>query len=125
MIRYRYVSDLTPPAPFVTLQLRCPATGREAPGLPAQVDSAADRTIVPASVVAALELVQDGHAVFQGFGGQLFELPIYLVAVTVHDLPPVMVRVALGEREPFILLGRDVLNSLRLVLDPQLVLDIG
>jgi hypothetical protein len=90
------------------------------------VDSAADRTIVPGTVIAALELVQDGHAVFQGFGGQLLELPIYLVAVTVHDLPAVMTRVALGEREPFLLLGRDVLNAHRFLLDrPQLALEIG
>jgi hypothetical protein len=81
---------------------------------------------VPDAVVAALQLVQDGRAVFHGFGSQLIELPLHLVAVTVHDLPPVLVRAALGEREPYVLLGRDVLNRLRLLLDgPQLILDIG
>jgi hypothetical protein len=126
MIRYRYLADLVPPAPFVHVSLRCPATGSERTNLPAQVDSAADRTVVPDTVVAALQLVQDGRAVFQGFGSQLVELPLYLLAVTVHDLPPVLVRVTLGEHEPYVLLGRDVLNRLRPLLDgPQLMLEIG
>jgi hypothetical protein len=82
---------MDPPAPFVNVTLRCPATGNEKTNLPAQVDSAADRTVVPDTVVAALQLVQDGRAVFQGIGSQLVELPLYLVAVIVHDLPPVLV----------------------------------
>jgi hypothetical protein len=48
------------------------------------------------------------------------------VAITVHDLPLVLVRVALGEWEPYILLGRDVLNAYRVLLDgPQTFLEIG
>lgn len=126
MIQYRYSADLNPPAPFVNVSLRCPSTGEQAVGLPAQVDSAADRTVLPGNVVTALKLAQDGRAVFQGLGSNLIELPIYLVAVTVHDLPPVLIRAALGEHEPYILLGRNVLNTHRFLLDgPQLVLGIG
>jgi hypothetical protein len=126
MIRYRYLTALEPPAPFVNVTLRCPATGREQAGLPAQIDSAADRTVVPDTIIGALQLAQDGRAVFKGFGSQLVELPLYLVAVVVHDLPPVLTRVALGEHEPYVLLGRDILNRLRLLLDgPQLILEIG
>jgi hypothetical protein len=63
---------------------------------------------------------------FEGFAGEVVELPIFLVAVQVHDLTPVLVRAALGEREPHVLLGRDVLNVQRYTLDgPQLALEIG
>jgi hypothetical protein len=111
MIAYRYVQDLNPPAPFVNVSLRCPATGRSAENLPAQVDTAADRTVLPGPIVAALALVEDGRMPFQGFAGEIIELPIYLVGIRVHDLPEMLVRAALGSREPHILLGRDVLNA--------------
>jgi len=61
----------------------------------------------------------------QGFAGEVVELPIFLVEISVHDLAAVAIRAAYGEKEPHILLGRDVLNAHRLVLDgPNLILDI-
>jgi len=125
VIRYKYVPILAPPAPFVNAVVRCPTTGRQAENVPAQVDTGADRTVLPRSVVTALELVQVGQFLCEGFGSQIMELPLYLVEVRLHDLPPVLVRAALGEREQWVLLGRDVLNAHRLLLDgPQLALEI-
>jgi hypothetical protein len=125
MIRYRHAAQLNPPAPFVNVSLRCPATGTQVANLPALVDSAADHSVLPGATVAALGLVEDGRLLFQGFAGDVLELPVFLTEVRVHDLPPLLVRAVLGEREPFILLGRDVLNSYRIVLDgPQLALEI-
>lgn len=126
MIRYRYALERVPPAPFVNVSLACPQTGTRAIDLPAQVDTGADRTVLPGRVVTAMGLQQDGQLVFEGFGSLLLALPVYLVEVHIHEFPPVRVRAALGEREPHILLGRDVLNAHRLLLDgPQLALEIG
>ena len=125
MIRYRYVTHLQPPAPFVNVTVRCPTTGSQMNDLPAQVDTAADRTVLPGSVIAGLGLVQVGRFLFEGFGGTITELPVYLVAVQLHNLPPVELQAVLGERERFILLGRDVLNGHRLLLDgPALAMEI-
>jgi hypothetical protein len=125
MIRYRYVHDLSPPAPFVNVTLRCPTKGSRSPDLPAQLDTAADRSVLPGRVVETLGLVEDGRLLFQGFVGDLVELPVFLVEVQVHDLPPILVRAVLGPTEPHILLGRDVLNAHRFLLDgPQLTLGI-
>ena len=125
MIRYRYVHQLTPPAPFVNVTLRCPATGTQAVGLPAQLDLAADRTVLPGPVVQALGLVEDGRALFEGFAGQVIELPVFLVEIRVHDFSPLLTRAALGANEQHILLGRDVLDAHRMLLDgPQLILEI-
>ena len=126
MIRYRYAQHLGPPAPFVNLTLTCPQTRSRVADLPAQIDTGADRTVLPGRVVLQLGLVEDGRLLFQGFAAEVVELPIFLVEVHIHDLPPIMVRAALGEHEPHILLGRDVLNSHRILLDgPQLALEIG
>jgi hypothetical protein len=125
MIRYRYADQLKPPAPFVNVTLRCPTTASRAEGLPAQVDSAADRTVLPGPVVTALGLVEDGRGLFQGFAGEVIELPVFLVEIQVHDLPPLLIRAALGENEPYVLLGRDVLNAHRIMLDgPGLAMEI-
>jgi hypothetical protein len=109
----------------VIVNVRSPQTGNTAVDLPAQVDTAADRTVLPGTVVKALGLVEDGRLLFQGFAGEVVELPIFLVEVRVRDLPPVLVRAALGEAEPHLLLGRDVLNAHTLLLNgPELALEI-
>ncbi len=126
MIRYRYVAQFQPPAPFVNVSVRCPTTGKQLTQLPAQVDTGCDRTILPGPLVTALALVQVGQFACLGFGSEVMQIPTFLVAITLHDLSPIEVRATLGEREPCILLGRDVLNHFRLLLDgPQLSLQIG
>jgi len=124
MIRYRYAAHMSPPAPFVNITLICPATGATTT-VSAQVDPGADRTVLPGALVASLGLVEDGRLAFQGFAGAVVELPIFLIELQIESLAPVAVRAALGEDEPWVLLGRDVLNSHRLILDgPNLVLEI-
>jgi hypothetical protein len=117
MIRYRYVTHLQPPAPFVNVTVRCPTTGTSVKDIPAQIDPAADRTVVPGGVVSALNLVQVGRFLFEGFGGAIMQLPVYLLAVQIHDLPPLEIRAVVGEKEPYVLLGRDILNNYRVLLD--------
>jgi hypothetical protein len=76
-------------------------------------------------VVEALGLVEDGRLLVQGFAGEVVELPVFLVEVQVHDLAGILVRALLGRHEPHLLLGRDVLNAHRIVLDgPQLMMEI-
>jgi hypothetical protein len=126
MIRYGYQRQLQPPAPFVKVLLRNPASGVELRDLPAQIDTAADRTVLPDATVKALGLPQVGIMSFAAFGGVTFSLPVYAVLLGLHDLPAQPVKVAAHANEPWLLLGRDVLNSNRVLLDgPQLVLEIG
>jgi hypothetical protein len=63
---------------------------------------------------------------FEGLGGQQLELPTYQVQLLIRDLPPIIVKVAASAGEPYVLLGRDVLNRYRVVLDgPNMRLEIG
>jgi hypothetical protein len=126
MIRYRYTTAFDPPAPVVNITVICPATGRRLETQPAQIDTGADCTVLPGAAVAALGLAEDGRLQLQGFTGKVVELPVFLVDIQAHDLPAVSVRAVLGEGERLIILGRDVLNSHRLILDgPSLTLEIG
>ena len=61
-----------------------------------------------------------------GFDGTPVERPLYTVRLVVRDLPPVQVRVLGGWDDEYAILGRDVLNSYRVVFDgPNLRLEIG
>ncbi len=55
----------------------------------------------------------------------MVQVPLFLVEVQIHDLPAIPVRALLGKQEVYILLGRDVLNAHRILLDgPHLVTEI-
>jgi predicted aspartyl protease len=126
MIRYSYNCQVEPPAPFVHVSLRCPETGKAVDDLPAQIDTAADRTVIPANLVELLELLPLDELPVAGFGGQVFVIPTYLVGLALRTFVAAPVEVFAHPEEPFILLGRDVLNRLRLLLDgPALAFEIG
>jgi hypothetical protein len=111
--------------PFVHVTLRCRETGKEAADLAAQLDTAADRTAIPGKVVEQRSLVPLDELPVSGFGGQVFLLPTYRVELSIRTLQPVLLEVLAHSEEPFVLLGRDVLNLHRIVLDgPKLGLEI-
>ena len=126
MIRYSYLPQLRPPAPFVHVTLRNPVSGAEQRDIPAQLDTAADRTLLPDTLVQVLALPQIGSIPIGGVGGVVQTMPSYPVQLAIHNFPSVTVEVVASAEETWILLGRDVLNANRLLLDgPQLFLEIG
>jgi predicted aspartyl protease len=123
--RYNYNSQLQPPAPFVHVVVRNPADGSELQGIPAQIDTGADQTVLPETVVQGLQLPRMGTMLVGGFAGTTITLPTYAVLLGIHDRPLQPVKVVASAEEKWVLLGRDVLNSFRIVVDgPQLVLEI-
>lgn len=121
---YRYAPG-DPPAPGVLLNLAHPVTGRRAEGIPALVDTGADLSVLPNRLVADLGLLQVDEQVVEGFDGRPRVLPVYLVVLHDRDLPPVEIRVVRGDVSNAIL-GRDVLNRYKVVLDgPKQVMTIS
>lgn len=125
MVRYKYNDELTPPAPFVYVMIGLP-DGPDTPvRVPAQVDSAADRTVIPLAVADGLGLLKVRELMVGGFGGSIVSLPTFLAALRVHDFEPLTVEVLADRDERFVLLGRDVLNRYRFLLDgPALALEV-
>ncbi len=58
MTRYRYNQQLNPPAPFTHITLQAIGDGTVLTEVPAQLDTAADMTVIPASFVEQLRLAQ-------------------------------------------------------------------
>lgn len=126
MIRYRYLTQVNPPAPFVHVTLQNPVTGSELRDVPAQLDTAADRTLLPEALVLALGLPQLSTIPIGGVGGDTRMMPTYAVQLAIHNLPVQRVEVVAHPKEKHVLLGRDLLNAHRIVLDgPALALEIG
>jgi hypothetical protein len=126
MIRYSYNRQLTPPAPFVHVTLRCPSTGKEIANFPAQLDTAADRSVIPWTLVEEMGLAQLDILPIAGFGGHIESIPTFLVQLDIRQLQSHTVEVLGSRGEIFVLLGRDLLNHYNLVLDgPQLSLKMS
>jgi hypothetical protein len=106
--------------------LRNPITGTELRDVPAQLDTAADRTLIPETLVQGLGLPQLGILTIAGVGGVQQTLPTNPLLLAIDNLPAQTLEVLASPGEPWVLLGRDVLNVHRLLLDgPQLALEIG
>jgi hypothetical protein len=93
---------------------------------PSQVDCGADRTVLPDKLAQALGLPQVGTLEIAGLGGTTQHLHSFAVLLGIHDFPLQQVEVITSAGEEWILLGRDVLNHHRILLDgPHLALEIG
>jgi hypothetical protein len=126
VIRYGYVTQLNPPASFISVLLRNPVSGAEQQNVPAQLDRAADRTLLPDALVQALALPQIGTIPIGRVGGTAQTMPSYPVEIAGHNLPALTIEAVASAGETWVLLGRDVLNAHRLLLDgPQLFLELG
>ena len=82
---------------------------------------------VPLSnMVGTLSLPQFGTLTIGGVSGVQQTMPTYLLNMAIHNLPALTLEAVASPGESWVLLGRDVLNTYRLLLDgPQLALEIG
>lgn len=93
--------------------------------LPALLDSAADASVIPEHVVDKLNLPQWGQLTVEGFGGNLVTGQTYMVHLEIRMLTPIALKVLAHRDNTYVLLGRDVLNRHRILLDgPELALEI-
>jgi predicted aspartyl protease len=126
MIQYRYNVQMAPPAPFVHVTIGHPNEEREANEWPAQLDTAADRTVIPGRIADELKLIPLREVPVGGVSGTVVVMRVYLIRLTIRQLPQSTLEVLASPEEPFVLLGRDVLNRFRVLLDgPRLSLEMA
>jgi predicted aspartyl protease len=94
--------------------------------LPAQLDTAADRTVLPWHVVEDLQLMQHRDQQIEGFGGTVTLVPVFLISLSIHEYEPIHISALADKNEPHTLLGRDVLNQFDVSLKgPKMTLEIA
>ncbi|MBA4186810.1 MAG: hypothetical protein C0467_02205 [Planctomycetaceae bacterium] len=125
-VTFRYVTAESPPAPYVLVSVGRPDGTTLLLDVPAKVDCGADRTVFPTQLATQLKLEEVERREFEGLGGQRVTMSIFHVLLTIRGCSAVQVAVAGNDSEPHILIGRDVLNLFRIVLDgPNAKLEIG
>jgi len=126
LITFHYVQQESPPAPYVLVSIGRFDGQASLVDLPAKVDSAADRTVIPLQVATQLALDEIEQRQFAGLGSIVVTLSIYRTMLTIRGFTPILADTAGNPGEPHVLLGRDILNLYRLVLDgPSLRVEIG
>ena len=116
-IKTAYLPVLTPPGPFVSVGLASRDGSVVVPNCGAQVDTAADRTVLPQRFVDQLGVSPVGEVQLKGFGGARSASHVYEVWLMLPTFSPVLLEVTANADEPWILLGRDMLNRYRVYLD--------
>lgn len=120
---FPYDSNFLPPAPALEVEIRDPQTGAGQKVL-AKLDTGADSSIIPEHLVQSLALTPFDRLLTIAFDGRKEFLTSYLIDVLIAgrsftDLEVVAAPI------PYLLIGRDVLNTLVITLDgSQFTFDI-
>lgn len=117
MSQYTYSTDYVPAAPVVEIRLGAPGMAPITHFLDAFVDTGADATLVPVAYLREIGAKVVDQAALRSQWGERLEVILYAVALQVntHHFPAV--RVVGDEIGNDVILGRNVLNRLKLLLD--------
>ena len=119
-----YDVSYEPPAPVVNLTVQPYSRWDSHQEVVAQLDTAADISVIPQAVVDALALPRYGRVLAEGYNGDTAVLTTYLASVELGGYQLSPVEVVAMERET-VLLGRDIVNRLCILLDgPALAFEI-
>ena len=114
-----------PPAPALSIHLRCEGTDQSIGPLLALVDTGADATIVPLHHLLEIGAEESAPGWLRGIVGERLPIKPYFVDIRLGDVAIPGIRVVGHLPAEDILLGRDVLNKLPLFLDgPQQQTDV-
>lgn len=116
MNAFPYDSAYDPPAPVCEITLTVASTGRRT-SIFAMIDTGADATLVPVSYLNQIAARRVFEASLRSQWGERRRVYLYLVDLQVAGLNLPGVYVVGDEMGDEAVLGRDVLNRLRLLLD--------
>ena len=109
--------NYNPPAPVAHVTLRNPATGAILPNVPMLIDTGADATLLPSNAIEQLGIAvgEDTNIEVQVFDGEIKRLK--LVKLELYFLDKKFTGEYLLVDRPIGILGRIVLNNIRILLD--------
>ena len=114
-MKIEYSRSSEPPAPFLDIVVFDPTQPSTRRTIPAKLDSAADITALPVSLVRELALTQIHWLNVAGYDNRQSSIAVYEAAIEVAHIRARLEVIAIPE--DYALLGRDVLNQLRILLD--------
>jgi hypothetical protein len=113
---YSYDQTLNPPAPVLRISVRNVYTGQEVNNIFALIDSGADLSTIPKLLATRLHLIPHDFVQSYDYEGKSHgELPVYYLTFS-FDTFSFNVEPTATDAD-CILIGRDILNQIRLLLD--------
>lgn len=117
MPTFDYDRSYEPSAPVISVGLGLPGESEVRHTLRALVDSGADATMIPRDVLRNIGARFVERRTLQGVTGVRMQVSVYLVVVHLPLDAVYGVRAIAGTPDTMAILGRDVLNQWRVVLD--------
>lgn len=124
MKTFPYETSEQPPAPYLDLEIKPSLQTTNFLAHRAKIDSGASITVIPSSLVNRWKLAPSGIVTLRSYNGQISTRPTYLLDLAIGRKRFARVEVTISPRAN-VLLGRDVLNQLRITLDgPRQITEI-
>jgi len=117
MAQFLYDSSFYPPAPVIPFGLGLPNEATPRRNLWEQVDSGADVTLIPASILDEIGVKLADRRFMLGANGTRQRVNRYQVVIHLPTGITYGIRAIATRNDSEILLGRDVLNQWRITLD--------
>ena len=122
---WTYNEEEQPPAPFLDVVVHHPEDTAQTVQVQAKIDTGADISAVPATLVAQLGLPIASKMNVEGYDGVATTVSTYSVLIEVRQAR-FRVREVISISETYVLLGRDVLNHFYIHLNgPELTFDLS
>ena len=119
-MKFEYNTSNEPPAPYLSIVVSNPLVPTDQQTIQAKLDTGADITALPTWLIEKLGLIQAYWLKIEGYGRLI---PAYKGMVEIL-LTPLYLEIIPYDEE-YALLGRDALNTLRLLLDgPSQTLEV-
>jgi hypothetical protein len=115
--RFPYSPAKRLPVPAVILDLSDPSGTVTIPAVSAHLDTGADQTVVPLALIRRLGVQPVGRAVAKGYGGLTAIVDVFEVSLLIPNLGIYPIQVLGHSAEPYVLVGRDILNLFRITFD--------
>ncbi len=125
-MKFAYNAKYYPPAPHLQIRLGIPDESLKIGPLTAFLDSGADITIVPLRYIRRLPAAVDNLRHLRSQWGENRVVEVYRLDVGIGDIRLPAIQIVADKRGEEIIVGRDILNMLRVLLDgPKQIVDIS
>jgi predicted aspartyl protease len=112
-----YSISYVPPAPVLMVQCASPGEEPSLSAVLAIIDTGADGTLVPITILESIEAIPVGDAVLHGILGETRVVDLFEIDLYIDDLVLPGILVASSDDSQEVILGRNVINRLILLLD--------